>query len=105
MRLLSKLLKLIQFNLHSIETANGMLEEGENYVKSSCRFDKIGCKTFDSEDTKKIQGCKSELNFKHLRSMDCFLKFESMKLELLVMGDQYALVNRIIIMYTPPVKL
>lgn len=61
MRLLFKLLKLvIMINLHSIKTANGMLEEGETYVKSSCRFDKIGCKTFDSENAKKIQGCKSE---------------------------------------------
>lgn len=37
--------------------------------------------------------------------MDCFLKFENMKLELLVIVDQYAPLNRIISLYTPPVKI
>jgi hypothetical protein len=72
-----------------------MLEAGMDYVKSSRRdLCKVGCNTLDSGDAKEIQWCKSELIFKNLRSLDHFLKFESVKLELLVIVDHYATVNR-----------
>lgn len=35
--------------------------------------------------------------------MDCLLKFEGMKLELLVIVDQHATVNWLASAYTPPV--
>src|SRR5262245_61294623 len=57
-------------------------------------FYKVGCISLDSESAKEIQRCKSELISKNFRSMDYFLKFESMKLELLVIVDHNATVNR-----------
>jgi len=66
-----------------------------DYVKSSRRdLCRVGCNALDSGDAKEIQKCKLELISKNLRSLDYFLKFENMKLELLVIVDHHAAVNR-----------
>lgn len=90
--------------MHSKATADGKSEEGGNYVKSS-RGDlcKMGCNTLDSESDRRIQRRKSELNLKNFRSLDYFLKFGSMKLELLVIEDHNASVNRKPHVYSPPI--
>jgi hypothetical protein len=91
----TKVAKIMKIYLHSISTANWMLEGGIDYVKSSRRdLCKVGCNTLDSEDAKERQSCKAEWTFKNLRSLDYLLKFEGMKLELLVIVDHHATVNR-----------
>jgi len=84
--------------------AKGILDESRYYVKSSRRdLCKVGCYTLDSESARKRQQCKFESIFKNFRSADNFLKFGSMKLELLVIGDHNALVNRKSHVYSPPI--
>ena len=64
----------------------------------------MGSKRLDSGNSKEIQRRESELISKSFRSMDCFLKFENMKLEWLVIVDHHATVNRQSSVHTSLIK-
>jgi hypothetical protein len=75
------------FSYYSKKTANDMLEEGKDDVKSSCPLCP-GLHTCYNGYDKKLQLCEKKLIFKHTLSSDCRLQLAYMKVESLVIAGQ-----------------
>ena len=69
------------------------MEEGRDYVKSSWPL-WAGLHVCYNGEYKKMQWQESEQIYKIRLSTDCFLQFENMKKESLVIVDQHATVNQ-----------
>ena len=78
--------------LHLQETASDMLEEGGDDIKSAWSL-WPGPHTCYNGNYNGKQGRKAEPIRKDYLSLDCSLQLENMKLESLVIVDQYATVN------------
>ena len=77
---------------HSSKTAVDNTEEGGDDVKSSCSLCP-GLHTYYNGEYRGKRNREVEQNPKTLLSSDCSLKFDCMKMELLVIAGQHTAVN------------